>query len=377
MGKTLHKLHLYLGLLSSLVLIVVALSGAILSYEKQILSLIHEESFVVKPSAQNKLTPQEIVERFLAEKPDAKINAFTLHNNATSSYVINIASQKSRKGENYFIDPYTAKILPEVTAHDFFHFVENLHRRLLLGEVGKQITGASVLILIYLLFSGVYIYMPKIKRGFINALKIKTNAKGRSFLYSLHGSVGLWIVPVYLSISLTGLYWSYHWYNDFLHNITGVEKHKKPHMKKEKTKANKKSKQMKIEDPRVVAQKIQNSFDLFDKSVNSCYEKVMLRLPKKGPQATLFYIDKKPAHVYARNKMLIDMKTMQIKTHERYDDSSLEKQLMSSIFALHSGEYFGWIGQLIFFIAALMMPVLGITGLMLYLNRRKREKNAH
>jgi sulfite reductase (NADPH) flavoprotein alpha-component len=54
----------------------------------------------------------------------------------------------------------------------------------------------------------------------------------------------------------------------------------------------------------------------------------------------------------------------------------MPQKFMASIFALHSGEYFGWLGQLIFFLAALSMPLFGITGLMLYL-KKKKAKYAH
>jgi len=218
MGKIIHKLHLYLGLAAALVLMVVATTGAILSYEKELLRTLHSESYTVTPQGQ-KLSNEELLSRFLETHGDVKINGVTLSNNPNAATIINIASKESRKGENVFINPYTAEILPKVTSHKFFKFVENIHRRLLLGEVGKQIVGASVLILIFLLFSGVYMYMPKIKRGFVKALTFSPRAKGRSFLYSLHG-------PIYLVITLTGLYWSYHWYNDMLHSLTGVESHK-------------------------------------------------------------------------------------------------------------------------------------------------------
>ncbi|MBN2816797.1 MAG: PepSY domain-containing protein [Campylobacterales bacterium] len=365
MGKILHKLHLYLGLLSALILMTVATTGAILSYEKQLLALLHKESFIVEPQG-SKLSVEELTSRFLMQKPDAKINAISISKAEDASYSITIASKESRKGENYYINPYNGKILPQVTTHNFFKFAENIHRRLLLGEVGKQIVGASVLILLYLLFSGVYIYMPKIKRGFVNAMKVNFKAKGRSFLYTLHGAVGLWVIPVYLTISLTGLYWSYHWYNELLHNITGIEQHKRVDMKKMGKRAQR-------EESSIELTKIQKAFDTFNLEVKNCYKDASLRLPRTGNEYTFIYIDKKPAHPYARNKFVVDMQTMQIKEHERYDDKTFVDKVMHSIFALHSGEYFGWIGQLLFFIAALMMPLIAITGFMLYLNRRKKH----
>lgn len=385
MAKIIHKLHLYLGLLASLVLMVVSFSGAILSYEKELLRLVHSDSFTVTPTA-SRLTNEALIERFLEQRKGAKINAITLSKEPNEAVIINIASQKSRKGESIFINPYTAEILPEVSTHKFFKFVENIHRRLLLGEVGKQIVGASVLILIFLLFSGVYMYMPKIKRGFVKALTFSPRAKGRSFLYSLHGAVGLWVVPIYLSITLTGLYWSYHWYNDMLHSLTGVEQHKRPPMKKEGAKresakkesmrATRVQKEM-TPAPQNQPQNIAKALELFHTHIGECYATLTLRTPRDGGAIySYFSIDKDPAHPYARNMASINIQTQALIKDTRYEDKSIAEKLMASIFALHSGEFFGWVGQLLFFIAALMMPVLAITGFLLFIKKR-RAKYAH
>ena len=83
-----------------------------------------------------------------------------------------------------------------------------------------------------------------------------------------------------------------------------------------------------------------------------------------------FYLDKESAHPYAKNRAQINIQTQQLLSDEHYADKSMGEKLMASIFALHSGEFFGWFGQLLFFIAALMMPLFGITGLMLYLKKK-------
>ena len=372
MGKIVHKLHLYLGLAAAIVLMVVGVSGAILSYEKELLGMLHKESFKVEPTKEGKLEIEQIVNRFLEVKKDAKINSFTLSKDAESSYSINVASKENRKGDNYYVNPYTAEILPDVSSQKFFKWVENLHRRLLLGEVGKQIVGASVLILVFLLLSGITMYMPKIKRGFVNALKIHPKAKGRAFLYTLHGSVGLWVVPLYLVISLSGLYWSYEWYNKMLHAMSGVEKPERPKMQKPSAQGEKKSKS----EPQVEGEQgkaIAEAFKTFDTLVENCYAQATLRISKKENEFTVIYIDKQPAHTYARNQLQFNPQTMELLKHERYNDKTLAERLMQSMFALHSGEFFGWIGQLFFFLAALIMPLFGITGLMIYMKKRKQK----
>jgi sulfite reductase (NADPH) flavoprotein alpha-component len=47
---------------------------------------------------------------------------------------------------------------------------------------------------------------------------------------------------------------------------------------------------------------------------------------------------------------------------------------MGSILPLHTGEYFGVIGQTAMFIAAALMSLFTITGFMLYFNRKNKKK---
>ena len=55
---------------------------------------------------------------------------------------------------------------------------------------------------------------------------------------------------------------------------------------------------------------------------------------------------------------------------ERYDDKKFGAQIVSSIFPLHSGSYFGLVGVIVFLLASLAMPVFAVTGWIMYLQRR-------
>ncbi|MDD2448965.1 MAG: PepSY-associated TM helix domain-containing protein [Sulfurimonas sp.] len=357
--KTILKLHLYLGLVASLILIIVAISGALLSYEKELLRIFNSDSFYVKP--QEKLLPLgEIIEKFQVQKLRAKITSISLAGELDSSYTIRVASKTNRKGDSLYINPYTAEILPEVNGAEFFKFIEDLHRRLTFGEIGKQIVGASTIILIVLLLSGIYMYMPKMKRGFINSLKVNKKAKGIGFLSSLHSAIGIWIIPLYLTVSLTGLYWSYTWYRGALFTLTGVEKPQRSFKKGEQ-------KRLSIEP-----KEVENVFEKFHHEIKE-YQYLMMFMPHNTKEYRFSYVDKNPSHVYARNSLTIDASSMNITQHERYDDKTVGGKFMASMLALHSGEYFGFVGQFLMFLASLAMPLFGITGLMLYLKKKEKK----
>ena len=120
MHKTIwFKIHWFLGITAGLVLFVVGITGAILSFEKEILKAINKDSYVVSiPAEQSKLSTKELLEKFQLQIPDAKINSISFSSEANASTVINIAgkgeSKEARRGKDYFINPYTAEILPDI-----------------------------------------------------------------------------------------------------------------------------------------------------------------------------------------------------------------------------------------------------------------------
>ena len=379
------KLHLILGLSAGFILLIVGFTGAMLSFEKEILNLINKDTFKVVAQEQGKLSTKELLEKFQEQKPQSKINSITFSSSNDNSSMINVAGvgENARKGVTYYVNPYTAEILPEVSGQIFFKTVESIHRRLLLDNFGKQVVGISVICLLFLMFSGIYIYYPRLKKSFSQSLKLNFQSKGRFFLSNLHSVIGMWVIPFYLVASLTGLYWSYEWFNNSLHQITGVEKPKKQHMQHSQEQ-NKPQGDMKQKEPRAemnapqMTEKISFddvslAVDTFNTLIENKYSTATLRFPQKGTVYSFSYIALDASHERAKNTLEFDIKTKEISKHDKFEDKTLLQQLMGSILPLHTGEYFGVVGQTLMFLASFMMPLFAVTGLMLYIKRRKKN----
>jgi sulfite reductase (NADPH) flavoprotein alpha-component len=381
------KLHLILGLSAGFILLIVGFTGAMLSFEKEILSAINQDTYKVSVFDKAKLSTKELLEKFQEQKPQSKINGITISSFEDDSVSINVAGegQNARKGVTYYVNPYTAEILPELKGVSFFKTVENIHRRLLLDDLGKQVVALSVVSLLVLMFSGIYIYFPRIKKSFSQSLKLNFQSKGRFFLANLHSAIGMWVIPFYLLASLTGLYWSYEFVSNGLHSITGVEKPKKPQMQASHEGKNKaqdeKPKEPRGEMPMQMSEKVSFddvslAVDTFKNLVENRYSSANLRFPQKGTIYSFDYLAIDFPHERAKNKIEFNIKTNEVSKHEKYEDKTLTQKLMGSILPLHTGEYFGVIGQTLMFLASLMMPLFAITGLMLYVKRTKKKKTA-
>ena len=372
--KIWFKIHLYLGLTAGIILMIIGITGTLLSFQKEIIWLFNKDSYVVEVIGE-RLSEKQIIDNFNSKFPKAKIKALTINSDPSSSVVINIASnakgKAGRRGINYYINPYNSEILPNVEGAKTFKFIEKIHRGLIVGDVGKQIVGASTLLLLVLMLSGVVVYFPRLKKAFFKSFTFKFKHKGRSFLSTMHSALGMWVLPFYLVSTITGLSLSYHWFSDILYNSAGVEKksHKKHSMKN--AVLNMVQNRQK-ED--LSSQKIQNVFDLFKENITD-YSSASLKFEAKKDVFTLNYLKKEPQHYRARNEISLDLKNNTIVKHEEFSKQPLEEKLLKSMIQVHTGEYFGRIGQILMLLASSTMALFTITGFMMYFQRRKKKSN--
>ena len=213
MHKTVwFKIHWFLGITAGIILLVVGVTGAIMSFEKEILRAINQDSYYVSvPTEQKKLSTKELLEKFQTSNPNAKINSISFSSDEKSSTLITIAGEgeNARKGVTKYVNPYTAEVLPDLVGKDFFGFILRLHRWLAfpqdIREVGKQTVAISTISLIILIISAIVIYWGRIKHAFFKSFTFKFKHKGRAFLSTMHSAIGMWVITFYLLAALTGL----------------------------------------------------------------------------------------------------------------------------------------------------------------------------
>lgn len=365
--KTLFQIHWFLGITAGLILSIIGVTGAIYSYDQQILEWANPQSYTVKVENTAKLTPAQIYQHFQLQQPEMQINSITIAQAANASSSINIVKEGARKGKTLLINPYNAEILPEVKGQDFFQLIQQIHRYLTLGDIGKQITGACTLMLIFFVLSGLYLRWPK-KHSLRQWLTIKPKLKGRNFLWDLHAVVGTWLVVFYLVFAVTGLFWSYDWWRSGMYSVMNVTP-------PTKTKPEEKKK----DQPKVQAEQMANilnsSWTGFTTQIQRPYSSVTFNLPKKiDGGIEVSFVDEMIQHERARNKANYNYQLNKIENIELYQDKKLNEKIMSSMLPVHRGSFFGPIAHFIFMLAALCMPLFFITGLMLYLKRRKQKR---
>src|SRR5688500_6635517 len=191
--RTWFQIHWFIGITAGSVLLVIGLSGAVLSFRAEITDLIDPALHRLPHAADAQpLAPAELLNQLQAARPGQRVATLTLFADAGHPARVNFAPPPGeRGGETRLVDPYTAALLPEPRAEAFFEFVESLHRWLLMPrDTGKSVTGTLAAALLVLALSGLYLRWPRRPLAWRNWLRIDFAQSGRAFLRNLQAVAG-------------------------------------------------------------------------------------------------------------------------------------------------------------------------------------------
>jgi sulfite reductase (NADPH) flavoprotein alpha-component len=365
------QIHWFIGITAGSVLVVIGLTGAMLSFRAEIVDALNPElRHVPNPGGAVALLPAALAEQLQAAHPKRRIVALTVFAEPGRPARVNFAPPEGqRQGEVRLVDPWTADLLPEPKGDAFFEFVESMHRWLLLPrDTGKPVTGILAAGLLILALSGLYLRWPRRPLAWRAWLKLDFALTGRAFLWNLHAVAGTVALLAYLASSLTGLYWGFDALRTMVDNAAGEGRM----VRAQRMQAGGAPAAKAAAAPRPDLQRVWQSFL---QETNGDWSQATLRLPaRNATQVEATYLRANPEHERARNRLYLDAATGEATQHERYADKPLAGRLVNSIYPLHMGTYWGLPGRIVMALSSLGLALFAITGWMLYLGRRRTKR---
>ncbi len=220
--KKILFVHRWLGIVSGLLVVFVALTGSMLAFEDEGRDYLEHEYYHITHPAGERLSLDQMVDTFRVYNPKIKINSIRFKETADAAVVF------FTKDKYVFIDPYTSRVMATVPVkHDFFYVVKMLHTSLMLGDVGKAIVHINVLLFFTICLSGLVMWWPRKWNLFRSAVSIKTSGSRKRVNYDLHRALGFYSLPVLLIISFTGLFMASGITKNFVSFVTGSPMPKK------------------------------------------------------------------------------------------------------------------------------------------------------
>lgn len=215
--------HLVAGVASGLVILLLAITGVILTYEVQLTRWA--ESGLVTESVSERL-PADVLAEIALRETGGTASSIIIENDPSAPVIA--ASGRDGKA---FLDPHTGELLSAqpTGTQVFFANVTSLHRWLSFtgrNATGGAITGAANLVFGFLLLSGVYLWLPKIwKWGMLKTKMLfrrnYPNTRARDFAW--HHVFAFWAAIPLLLIILSGAVISYGWATNLVFAAYGEE----------------------------------------------------------------------------------------------------------------------------------------------------------
>jgi uncharacterized iron-regulated membrane protein len=205
-------LHLVAGVAAGIVVLVMSLTGALLTYQRQVTAW--SSGTVAVPAGGARLPVDTLVARVRAAEAGVKVTGVTVRSEATAPVAVGVEPRRT-----VMVDPYTGAVLPgSPRVRAFFSEVERWHRSLATGQsvrdpLGLRITGASNLAFLFLLVSGAFLWWPRrLSARSLKAVLVPTfRARGRARDWNWHHVLGAWTAPVLFLLVGSAAMISYAW----------------------------------------------------------------------------------------------------------------------------------------------------------------------
>ena len=355
------RLHLWLGLLTGVIVFIVAVTGCIYVFHEEIKDAIYDYRFVEEKTTEY-LPPSKIKE-----------NVQQLYPGTTDDFVIYTGKNRPvavyglyKETPYYFyLNPYSGEFLyAQDFTKDFFEIVKSLHMYLLLPEeIGRQVVGISTLIFILMLITGVILWWPKKLKNLKKSLKVKWNARWRRLNYDLHNISGFYLHILAIIVAITGLYFSYDWVSDGIYYLGNLgEDVASDHH---------------VED---IEQKPEISGNPVDIAF---YQTLDLE-----PDYDMYFVwtegDHHPVVTGAypeslnfdhQSNFYFHPQSAELLQKQFYSDKSTGMKLQEMSYGIHTGQFFGMPGKIIAFILSIFVASLPVTGFIVWWGRKNRMKH--
>lgn len=366
-------LHLILGLLSSIILILVFITGSLYAFKHQIEDLAHRDMVYLDKTIDyqnninfiNTIDIDNIVKDFKTQYGNPKYLKIT---NPNQSIRI---TQKEKPSDEFFYDPYKKEILGKKNQNInyIFKVILRVHRWFIFSlkwNINKRptskIVGIAGIMLIVLVISGIILWVPKKLKQIKKQLKINWKANFFKKNYQIHSVWGIYTSIILLLMTYTGLYINFNWVADFTLKSLGASD-KEIHQKKKITAPQENSSTIKT-------LKIGKLINTVEK--NSRYRGILkIQFPtKKSPYYTFKIYGHEFLNQSCYDKFYIS-KYNTVIDKEIFRDLALYKKAKLLMERLHTGEILGLPSIILYFVVCTMSCFLPVTGIIIWLKKNK------
>jgi uncharacterized iron-regulated membrane protein len=363
-------LHLTAGVIAGTVILIMSVTGTLLTFQQSVLKIIeHDQRFVEPPSGGARMDLDALLARVRAAMPDAQPTTLTLDADPRATAMVALGTQG-----NLFVNPYTGDILGagSVRARAFYRSVTSWHRYLAVeGErraTARAITGACNAAFLGLAITGLYLWWPRqwTLRHLGAVTWFRRGLRGKARDFNWHNAIGFWCAPVLIVLTMTGMVISYTWASNLVYALTGSPR---PVVAAGRGQERAQGSGLRTQGAAANSTSLDSMVARAERQVPT-WRTMIVRFPARtGGPIAISISDRNYWNSFARSTLTLDSTTGADVRWEPYAGTSLGQKVRGWMRFAHTGELGGPAGEAVAGLASAGGGFLVWTGISLALRR--------
>jgi uncharacterized iron-regulated membrane protein len=204
--RAFFQIHLWAGVLLSLYVVMIALTGSILVFRTELTRARLPKTLT--PYDAGRTAPiAKVLERFRTAYPGAKLESIQMPSPQMPAFLL-FAADSHQHSFTPLADPVTGDL--KLQPRTWLYWTYELHANLLLGDsYGVQVNGIGAVCLLLLTATGLFLWWPGVKI-WARGLRISFRHHWRRINFDAHNAIGFWTLFMVFWWALSGIYFA--WY---------------------------------------------------------------------------------------------------------------------------------------------------------------------
>ena len=204
--KAIFQVHLWTGVLLTLYLVIIALTGSVLVFERELTGFALPAG-VTQHLPATPVPIANVVANVERSYSGAQIDALTVPTRSIPAYQLTLR-EPDHHTLRVVADAATGRLVP--APRTWVQWVHDLHVYLLLNpRYGAQVNAVGATVLMLLTITGLLLWWGGL-RNWTRGLRVNLRANWRRINYDLHSAIGFWTLLLSLWWALSGMYFG--WY---------------------------------------------------------------------------------------------------------------------------------------------------------------------
>ncbi|HTR37057.1 MAG TPA: PepSY-associated TM helix domain-containing protein [Bryobacteraceae bacterium] len=358
------QIHLWAGIVLTLYLIFIGVTGSILVFRTELERLDGLNPYSSVRADGPIASLAAVADHVRTAYPDGHIVSILTPTDSDPTFVAVLYTRHGRV--RVASGPSSGQVLGEFHSQpNWLDVLSGLHESFLLGHTGRVLNGVGAVILLLLNATGLVVWWPGI-RNWRRALKVDWRRNWRRINFDLHSAVGFWTLSIVTIWAVSGIYFGWPRQTfQFVNSLSRVISARPPSVT---VPLESKASDVSLDDLVARARQIDPGTTLGG---------VEFPYGSRAPLAVLMHRRNAPGREYDDTVYFNPYTGEYISTWRYGVNQTLGDWIIWLQVPLHFGTYWGLGVKVIWAAAGLAIPLLTVSGLLMYWNRALRRKWKH